>query len=153
MYKSDDSSAVNMIQRTVSGTGQLIAQPQLLSPCLLVYEVGDPLAATRAIAEELVAAIERGQKRFQDLPESWWTVEQAATYLNLSPDTVERLAGCGKLKSAEVRTDRSNGKRSIRRFKREWLDEFMYASCPPPPPPPVDPATRRKQKSQFKDYF
>jgi excisionase family DNA binding protein len=120
-----------------------------------VYEVEDKLAGARVVAEEIVAAIERGQKRFEDLPPTWLTVEQAATYLNVSPDTVERLASSGKLRSSEVKTDRSKGRRATRRIRREWLDEFMEANrTVPPPPPPVDPATRRRRpKGDWKSYI
>ena len=154
MKKRNDSKAQAPAQQADSGTGRPASEFPSVWPYPLVYEVGDKLAEARAIAEEIVAAIERGQKRFEDLPPTWYTVEQAATYLNLSPDTIERLAACGKLKSAEVRTDRSKGRRSIRRFRRKWLNEFMEATCPPPPPPPVDPETRRRRpKPEWREYI
>ncbi len=155
IYVAKGTDAKQLSDSAVSPQGNFPLS-SLLWPDPRSCVVVDTSAETRALASEIVAAIKDGQKRFEDLPPTWLTAEQAASYLNLSPDTIERLAASGKLKSAEVRTDRSKGKRTIRRFRRKWLNDFMKASCPPPPPPPpppVAPQTRRGPKPCVRDYF
>jgi len=48
--------------------------------------------------------------------------------LKVSRDTVERLIGEGKLKAAEITTERGKGLRKRYRIRKEWVDEFLLST-------------------------
>lgn len=58
----------------------------------------------------------------------WMTVEEVASELRLSRDSVERLIACGRLQAAEVTGVAGRGRRRRFRVRREWIDDFLKAS-------------------------
>lgn len=73
----------------------------------------------REIAEHLCAIRDAAH------PSETLTIEEAATELRASADTVLALIKTGQLRAAEIRTGRGRGLRTMYRIRREWIDEFL----------------------------
>lgn len=82
-------------------------------------------------------------------PEPYMTTKEAVAYTRCSPSVISRAVNSGRLRAVSP-TAGSN--RTIRLFRREWLDEWLLGGAPTPPPPaprrlepvPVDPRSRRR---------
>ncbi|MGE0480481.1 MAG: excisionase family DNA-binding protein [Phycisphaerae bacterium] len=58
----------------------------------------------------------------------WLTVDEVASELKLSRDSVERLIACGRLQAAEVTGVAGRGRRRRFRIHRDWVDAFLKSS-------------------------
>ena len=51
-----------------------------------------------------------------EIPQVWYSMQQAATYANVSLSTIKRAVASGELRSS---------RRRVRRIRREWIDEWL----------------------------
>lgn len=58
----------------------------------------------------------------------WLTIDEVASELKLSRDSVERLIAAGRLKAAEVTGAAGRGRRRRFRIHRDWVEQFLTAS-------------------------
>jgi len=78
----------------------------------------------------------------------WLTVQDAAKELQVSPDTIERLIGVGRLQAAEIATDAGRGIRRRFRIRREWLVAYLVSTVRQQQPASRPSMSRRRRSSQ-----
>jgi excisionase family DNA binding protein len=84
-----------------------------------------PMVNLARVLEQIEAHLAALRNDQANSPQEWLKVDEAAEYLKVSRDTIERLIASGQMRAAAIDTPNGCGRRSRYRIRRDWLDDYM----------------------------